>query len=205
MQPQRTMLGSTHGSGAAAGSTKRMPDERADREGPSGKRRKKVRADITSPTSAKDADLVLNPVTAEESEVQQCRMLGSSDGEMTGSSTKRMPEDRADSGGPSGKRHKKVRSADPNTSNTSGKSTAQVLDPSAPRKCSKGPKRCEHNRRRRQCKDCGGSSICEHQRRRSTCKDCGGSSLCEHQRVRSNCKDCEETKYKTSEVEKEKK
>ena len=50
--------------------------------------------------------------------------------------------------------------------------------------------RCEHGRRRSQCKDCGGGSICEHGRIRSRCKDCGGSSICEHGRVRSQCKDC---------------
>jgi hypothetical protein len=33
-------------------------------------------------------------------------------------------------------------------------------------------KRCEHNRRRSQCKDCGGASICEHMRQRNRCKDC---------------------------------
>jgi len=49
---------------------------------------------------------------------------------------------------------------------------------------------CEHQRRRSRCKDCGGSSICEHQRYRSTCKDCGGGSIREHQRMRSRCKEC---------------
>ena len=38
--------------------------------------------------------------------------------------------------------------------------------------------KCEHNRRKSSCKDCGGASICEHNRRKSRCKDCGGSSLC---------------------------
>ena len=33
--------------------------------------------------------------------------------------------------------------------------------------------KCEHNRKRDQCKDCGGSQICEHNRRRNNCKDCG--------------------------------
>jgi len=49
----------------------------------------------------------------------------------------------------------------------------------------------EHlNRRRSECKDCGGTSICEHNRVRSSRKDCGGASICEHNRVRSQCKDC---------------
>ena len=50
--------------------------------------------------------------------------------------------------------------------------------------------KCEHNRRRSECKDCGGSQICEHNRTRSRCKECGGSQICEHNRTRSTCKDC---------------
>jgi len=61
VQPQRRMLGNTHGPGAAAGRTKRMPDERADGGGPGGKRRKKERAESTVPASTKDADRVLSP------------------------------------------------------------------------------------------------------------------------------------------------
>ena len=49
---------------------------------------------------------------------------------------------------------------------------------------------CEHDRQRSKCKDCGGGSICEHNRQRSQCKECGGSSICEHNRVRSHCKEC---------------
>ena len=51
-------------------------------------------------------------------------------------------------------------------------------------------KKCEHNRRRNECKDCGGASICEHNRQRSKCKECGGASICEHNRERSKCKEC---------------
>ena len=49
---------------------------------------------------------------------------------------------------------------------------------------------CPHGRKRRYCKDCGGSGICEHGSRRSECKECGGSRICEHGRRRSRCKDC---------------
>ena len=49
---------------------------------------------------------------------------------------------------------------------------------------------CEHNRRRSECKECGGGAICEHTRRRSRCKECGGSQMCEHNRRRSECKEC---------------
>jgi len=49
---------------------------------------------------------------------------------------------------------------------------------------------CQHNRQRSKCKECGGASICQHQRERSQCKECGGGSICHHNRIRSQCKDC---------------
>jgi len=49
---------------------------------------------------------------------------------------------------------------------------------------------CEHNRRRSQCKLCGGSQICEHNKQRSICVQCKGGSICEHNRRRSYCKQC---------------
>ena len=51
-------------------------------------------------------------------------------------------------------------------------------------------KKCEHNRERNRCKDCGGGSICEHNRQRCKCKECGGSGICEHDRQRCKCKEC---------------
>ena len=51
-------------------------------------------------------------------------------------------------------------------------------------------KKCPHNKRKTECKDCRGSSICEHNKRKSTCKDCRGSQICQHNRVKSKCKDC---------------
>ena len=50
--------------------------------------------------------------------------------------------------------------------------------------------KCEHNRRKSRCKNCGGSQICEHNRIKSTCKKCKGSQICEHNREKSYCKDC---------------
>ena len=50
--------------------------------------------------------------------------------------------------------------------------------------------KCEHNRRKDRCKDCGGSQICEHGKRKERCKECGGSEICEHNRRRSECKEC---------------
>jgi hypothetical protein len=49
---------------------------------------------------------------------------------------------------------------------------------------------CEHGRRKSQCKECGGASICEHGRQKPTCKECGGSNICEHGRRKSQCKEC---------------
>ena len=51
-------------------------------------------------------------------------------------------------------------------------------------------RKCEHNRQRNKCKDCGGAGICQHNRIRSQCLDCGGASICAHRRQRSACKDC---------------
>lgn len=50
--------------------------------------------------------------------------------------------------------------------------------------------KCEHGRRRSQCKECGGSQICIHNKFRNQCKDCEGSQICEHDRIRSRCKEC---------------
>ena len=41
-------------------------------------------------------------------------------------------------------------------------------------------KKCEHNREKSKCKECGGASICEHNRRKSECKECGGSEWLKH-------------------------
>jgi hypothetical protein len=50
--------------------------------------------------------------------------------------------------------------------------------------------KCEHNRKKSTCRECGGGSICEHNRRKSICKECGGSQICQHNRIKSTCKDC---------------
>ena len=84
-------------------------------------------------------------------------------------------------GGPLGKRRKHEESG-VNPADASG--TTPAPHPSAAKKPRKAPALCEHQRRRSQCKDCGGSGLCEHQRRRSRCKDCGGSDICEHGRLR---------------------
>ena len=50
--------------------------------------------------------------------------------------------------------------------------------------------KCDHGRRKTDCKECGGSSICEHGRRKDRCKECGGSSFCEHGKRKQICKEC---------------
>ena len=50
--------------------------------------------------------------------------------------------------------------------------------------------KCEHGRRRIQCKECGGANICQHGRQRSRCKECAGASICQHGRERNGCKEC---------------
>jgi hypothetical protein len=50
--------------------------------------------------------------------------------------------------------------------------------------------KCEHNRYKSSCKECGGASICEHSRYKSHCKECGGGHICEHNRKKSQCKEC---------------
>ena len=49
---------------------------------------------------------------------------------------------------------------------------------------------CPHGRRRRKCKECGGSAICEHGRVRLSARSAVGASICEHGRQRSQCKEC---------------
>ena len=50
--------------------------------------------------------------------------------------------------------------------------------------------KCEHNRQKAQCKECGGSQFCEHNRQKARCIDCDGSQICEHKRVKDQCKKC---------------
>ena len=50
--------------------------------------------------------------------------------------------------------------------------------------------KCEHNKQKSRCKDCGGSSICEHGKIKLFCKECGGSQICEHNKQKTTCKEC---------------
>ena len=55
--------------------------------------------------------------------------------------------------------------------------------------CGRG-QTCEHNKIKSRCKGCGKGHICQHNKIRSECKDCGGGGICEHKKRRSICKDC---------------
>ena len=61
-----------------------------------------------------------------------------------------------------------------------------------------GSQICEHNRIKSQCKECEGCQICEHNRQKSRCKDCGGSQICEHNRRKSRCQDCNPILYQVN-------
>jgi len=50
--------------------------------------------------------------------------------------------------------------------------------------------KCDHNRIKSYCKECGGASICDHKREKSKCKECSGGSICDHNRIKSQCKEC---------------
>jgi hypothetical protein len=51
-------------------------------------------------------------------------------------------------------------------------------------------KKCEHNKRKTRCIECGGSEICTHNKVKYRCKECNGSELCSHNKRNSNCKEC---------------
>ena len=55
--------------------------------------------------------------------------------------------------------------------------------------------KCEHNKRKDRCIDCGGKQICEHGKRKSYCVLCDGSELCIHKKRKSRCKDCKGSEY----------
>jgi len=57
-------------------------------------------------------------------------------------------------------------------------------------KAIKDKNKCEHNKHKSYCKECGGASICEHNKQKSHCRDCKGSSFCHHDKIKSKCKDC---------------
>ena len=56
--------------------------------------------------------------------------------------------------------------------------------------CKRCRYKCEHNKERSRCRDCGGSAFCEHGKFKQQCRDCGGSRFCIHNKRKSRCRDC---------------
>ena len=52
----------------------------------------------------------------------------------------------------------------------------------------KNKTKCEHNKIKSQCKECGGSLYCTQKKRKNYCKECGGSQICVHGRQKRCCK-----------------
>ena len=51
-------------------------------------------------------------------------------------------------------------------------------------------KKCEHDKLKQNCRECGGSAFCEHNKFKWSCRECGGSSICEHNKFRQTCRKC---------------
>jgi len=49
---------------------------------------------------------------------------------------------------------------------------------------------CQHGKYKHNCIECGGSGICTHGKRKSRCLECNGTELCEHNISKYNCKEC---------------
>jgi len=52
------------------------------------------------------------------------------------------------------------------------------------------PRKCIHDKRKSQCRECGGSAFCIHDKQKSQCRECGGSSICIHDKRKSQCREC---------------
>lgn len=50
--------------------------------------------------------------------------------------------------------------------------------------------KCEHNKQKASCKECGGSQICEHNINKYNCVKCKGNGICHHDRIKAQCKEC---------------
>jgi hypothetical protein len=50
--------------------------------------------------------------------------------------------------------------------------------------------KCPHNKRKSNCRECGGTSICIHDKFKSICRECGGTSICIHDKFKSICREC---------------
>ena len=50
--------------------------------------------------------------------------------------------------------------------------------------------KCEHDKRKVRCRDCGGSDFCKHDKRKDRCIECGGSDFCKHEKRKETCLLC---------------
>jgi hypothetical protein len=65
-----------------------------------------------------------------------------------------------------------------------------------PKRAGKVNTRCEHDKVKSLCRDCGGGSLCKHDRPRSKCIECGtGKAFCKHGRPKARCKECHGSDY----------
>jgi hypothetical protein len=53
-----------------------------------------------------------------------------------------------------------------------------------------GRNKCEHNRQKYYCIECGGAGICEHKKQKQHCRECSVNGFCEHDRIKTQCKEC---------------
>lgn len=51
-------------------------------------------------------------------------------------------------------------------------------------------KKCDHNKQKYLCIECGGDGLCRHNKQSYYCKECGGKGFCEHNRIKQQCKEC---------------
>ncbi len=49
---------------------------------------------------------------------------------------------------------------------------------------------CQHNKRKYDCRECGGSTFCHHGKYKRACRECGGSSFCHHGKYKRACREC---------------
>jgi hypothetical protein len=52
---------------------------------------------------------------------------------------------------------------------------------------------CIHNLRKYRCKECNGSELCQHNKSKYRCKECGGSDICKHNKLKKYCDECDGT------------
>ena len=62
------------------------------------------------------------------------------------------------------------------------------------KKCG-GSSYCQHGKQKHDCKECGGSSFCQHGKWKRYCRECGGSSFCQHDKIKNYCKECGGVSY----------